>query len=84
MRRLGAIIAGGKATRFGSDKAAAYLNGRPLIEHIADGLREQVDALIVCGRAWPGIDGVDDTPFADMGPLPRLRQPHLRGSSPWN
>jgi molybdopterin-guanine dinucleotide biosynthesis protein A len=69
VRRLGAIIAGGKATRFGSDKAAAYLNGRPLIEHIADGLREQVDALIVCGRAWPGMDWVDDTPFADMGPL---------------
>jgi molybdopterin-guanine dinucleotide biosynthesis protein A len=53
VKRLGAIIAGGKATRFGSDKAAALLNGRPLIEHVADGLREQVDALIVCGRAWP-------------------------------
>jgi len=69
VRRLGAIIAGGKAKRFGSDKAAAYLNGRPLIEHIADGLREQVDRIIVCGRAWPGMDWVDDTPFADMGPL---------------
>jgi molybdopterin-guanine dinucleotide biosynthesis protein A len=66
---LGAIIAGGKATRFGSDKAAAPLNGRPLIEHVADGLREQVDALIVCGRAWPGMDWVDDAPFPDMGPL---------------
>ena len=77
MRRLGAIIAGGKAKRFGSDKAAAYLNGRPLIEHIADGLREQVDALIVCGRAWPGIDGVDDTPFADMGPLGGLNAAFL-------
>ena len=57
MKRLGAIIAGGKATRFGSDKAAALLNGRPLIEHVADGLREQVDALIVCGvhgREWNG------------------------------
>lgn len=69
MRRLGAIIAGGKATRFGSDKAAAVLNGRPLIEHVADGLRKQVDKMIVCGRAWPGMDGVDDVPFADMGPL---------------
>ena len=69
MRRLGAIIAGGKATRFGSDKAAAMLNGRPLIEHVADGLREQVDRLIVCGRAWPGMDGVEDAPFPDMGPL---------------
>ena len=69
MRRLGAIIAGGKATRFGSDKAAAVLNGRPLIEHVADGLRKQVDKIIVCGRAWPGMDSVDDAPFADMGPL---------------
>ena len=69
MRRLGAIIAGGKATRFGSDKAAAILNGRPLIEHVADGLRKQVDKIIVCGRVWPGMDGVDDAPFADMGPL---------------
>lgn len=69
MKRLGAIIAGGKATRFGSDKAAAVLNGRPLIEHVADGLREQVDKLIVVGRAWPGMDWVEDTPFADMGPL---------------
>ena len=47
MRRLGAIIAGGKATRFGSDKAAASLNGTALIEHVADGLRDQVDKLIV-------------------------------------
>lgn len=69
MKRLGAIIAGGKATRFGSDKAAALLNGRPLIEHVADGLREQVDALIVCGRAWHGLDWVEDRPFPDMGPL---------------
>jgi len=69
VRRLGAIIAGGKATRFGSDKAAAVLNGRPLIEHVADGLRKQVDKIIICGRAWPGMDSVDDAPFADMGPL---------------
>jgi molybdopterin-guanine dinucleotide biosynthesis protein A len=69
MKRLGAIIAGGKATRFGADKAAALLNGKPLMEHIADGLRDQVDKLIVCGRAWRGMDWVEDRPFADMGPL---------------
>lgn len=69
MKRLGAIIAGGKSTRFGSDKAAAMLNGRPLIEHVADGLRRQVDTLIVCGRAWPGMECIADHPFPDMGPL---------------
>ena len=51
MKRLGAIIAGGKATRFGADKAAALLNGQRLMEHVADGLRDQVDKLIVCGAS---------------------------------
>ena len=69
MRRLGAIIAGGKATRFGGDKAAALLDGRPLIEHVADGLRGQVDRLVLCGREWPGFDCLEDRPSADMGPL---------------
>lgn len=69
MKRLGAIIAGGKATRFGSDKAAALLNGRPLIEHVADGLHGQVDYLILCGRKWPGIECVEDRPAPDLGPL---------------
>jgi molybdenum cofactor guanylyltransferase len=77
VRRLGAIIAGGKATRFGSDKAAALLNGRPLIDHVAEGLREQVDALIVCGRRWPGMEWVEDTPFPDMGPLGGLNAAFL-------
>ena len=69
MRRLGAIIAGGRATRFGGDKAAALLNDRPLVEHVADGLRGQVERLILCGRKWPGFDCVEDRPSANMGPL---------------
>ena len=69
MKRIGAIIAGGKATRFGGDKAAAMLNGRPLIEHVMEGLRKQVDQLIVVGREWPGLESVSDLPSADLGPL---------------
>lgn len=69
MKRLGAILAGGKSTRFGSDKASALLNGRPLIEHVAAALSPQVDATIICGREWPGMRCVADRPFADMGPL---------------
>jgi molybdenum cofactor guanylyltransferase len=45
------------------------LGGRALIDHVADALRPQVDALIVCGRAWPGLDSVADRPAPDMGPL---------------
>ena len=69
MRLLGAIIAGGTSRRFGGDKAAALLGGRALLDHIADALLPQVDALIVCGRDWPGLDWVEDRPVPDMGPL---------------
>lgn len=69
MKLLGAIIAGGQARRFGSDKAAALLDGRPLIEHVTDGLRGQTDHLVVCGRNWPGLDTVPDRPGPDLGPL---------------
>jgi len=69
VKRLGAIIAGGKAIRFGSDKAAAMLNGRALIDHVADGLRKQVDHLIVVGREWPGLESIKDLPSAGLGPL---------------
>ena len=69
MNILGAIIAGGRATRFGGDKGAALLNGRAMIDHVADGLRPQCNALIICGRDWAGIETVADRPAADLGPL---------------
>ena len=69
MKVLGAIIAGGASLRFGSDKGAALLNGKALIDHVADGLRPQVDALIICGRDWPGLTSVADRPAPGMGPL---------------
>lgn len=69
MKLLGAIIAGGGSRRFGGDKAAALLNGRALIDHVADALAPQVDALIVCGRDWPGMHSVADRPMTAMGPL---------------
>ncbi|MVZ96545.1 molybdenum cofactor guanylyltransferase [Sphingorhabdus sp. IMCC26285] len=69
MKILGAILAGGKSTRFGSDKAAAVLNNLPLIENVANALRNQVDELIVCGREWPNMRCITDRPVGDKGPL---------------
>jgi molybdopterin-guanine dinucleotide biosynthesis protein A len=70
--RLGAIFAGGQARRFGSDKAAAQIDGVALIDRVAHQLRPQVDHLIVVGRDWPGLDQVVDLPSPGLGPLGAL------------
>lgn len=69
MKLLGALIAGGQSRRFGSDKALAPLEGRPLMSCIIDALQPQVDALVVCGREWPGLASLPDLPAPDQGPL---------------
>ncbi len=66
---LGAILAGGQASRFGSDKAQAIYQGKRLIDSVADALGQQTTALIVCGRTEPGFGGIPDLPEAGLGPL---------------
>lgn len=72
MTILGAIFAGGAARRFGSDKAAALIDGRPMIEHVAERLARQCDAVVVVGRSWPGMRSVVDAPEPGLGPLGAL------------
>lgn len=69
MKLLGAILAGGRARRFGSDKALAPIDGRPMLAWVADALGGQCDGLVVAGRDWPGIMRVDDRPRPGLGPL---------------
>lgn len=66
---LGAILAGGESRRFGSDKAAATLDGKALLDHVAAAIGPQVDNLIVVGRDWPGLRSVPDRPVPGLGPL---------------
>jgi len=66
---LGAVIAGGRSSRFGSDKAEALLDGKPLIDHAADALRGHVDALALCGRTREGWKSLPDLPRPGLGPL---------------
>lgn len=68
-RLLGAVLAGGRSSRFGSDKAEASWRGKSLIAHAADRLRPVTDDLILCGRAYGGLRAIPDLPAADMGPL---------------
>jgi molybdopterin-guanine dinucleotide biosynthesis protein A len=69
MSRLGAVIAGGRSTRFGSDKAEALWRGRPLIGHAIGALRPFVDELVVCGRSHGDLPTIPDRPAPGMGPL---------------
>lgn len=61
---LGAVLAGGQARRFGSDKAAAMLNGRSLLDHATAALAPHVGTVVICGRG-----ALPDRPHAGLGPL---------------
>jgi len=70
MRLLGAVLAGGRSSRFGSDKALALLaDGRTLLEHAAAAIAPHVEAVVICGRTAEGMTGLADRPAPDMGPL---------------
>ncbi len=69
---LGAVLAGGRSSRFGSDKALAVANGKALLDHAIETLRQVTPQVVVCGRAWPGAVTVVDRPAPDMGPLAGL------------
>lgn len=68
-RLLGAILAGGQARRFGSDKAHALFEGARLIDRVAAALSAQCEGVVVCGREEPGFTCIPDRPEAGLGPL---------------
>ena len=61
---LGAVLAGGQSSRFGSDKALAALGGQTLLARAVASLEAQCDGVIVVGRG-----DVPDRPRPGMGPL---------------
>lgn len=67
--RLGAVLAGGRSSRFGSDKAEALLAGRRLVDHAATALARQCDAVVVIGRIDSAQPSAPDWPRPDCGPL---------------
>jgi molybdenum cofactor guanylyltransferase len=72
MRLLGAILAGGKSSRFGSDKAVAIIDGLPLIDHVVMGMFRATDHLVICGRDWRDFEALPDGEFPGEGPLAGL------------
>lgn len=66
---LGAVLAGGQATRFGSDKALAELGGHTLLAHAVDALSGWCEHVIVVGRETAPAPTLPDWPRPGMGPL---------------
>lgn len=66
---LGAVLAGGRSSRFGSDKAQAMLGEATLLDHAVAALAPLCARVVVCGRTHPVHATLADRPAADMGPL---------------
>ncbi len=66
---LGAVLAGGQATRFGGDKALAELGGQTLLARAVEALAGWCDHVVVVGRETAPAPTLSDWPAAGMGPL---------------
>lgn len=70
---LGAVLAGGLSTRFGSDKALAELDGRTLIERAVEALSQWCSKVVIVGRSEGPethmAECIADHPAPGMGPL---------------
>lgn len=66
---LGAVLAGGRSVRFGSDKALAELGGRTLIAKAVDALSGWCEHVVVVGRETAPAPTLPDWPQPGMGPL---------------
>ncbi len=66
---LGAVLAGGLSSRFGSDKALARLGGISLIERAVAMLDRWCGQVIAVGRTNAPVPCVPDWPGPGLGPL---------------
>ncbi len=76
----GLVVAGGKSSRFGSDKASAVVAGRALLEWVMRGLTPACEAFVVVrarGQVLPPVEVeppifVVDDAYDEKGPLAGL------------
>ena len=66
---LGVVLAGGRSTRFGSDKALAEIGGQTLLDLAVAQLGTWCDAVVVVGRKQAPAPVLPDWPSAGLGPL---------------
>ena len=64
----GVVLAGGRSSRMGRDKAGLVWQGRSLLQHMGELLREAGAAKIVVSGDYPDAGGIPDAE-RDLGPL---------------
>ena len=65
----GVVLAGGKSSRFGRDKAQEAWRGRRLIDWSIAALAPYCETIFVAGRHHSSCESVADRPRAGLGPL---------------
>lgn len=66
---MGAVLAGGRSSRFGSDKALAEIDGLTLLDRAISALGCWCETVVIVGGNRPEYPSVPDWPAPDMGPL---------------
>ncbi|MEX9254997.1 molybdenum cofactor guanylyltransferase MobA [Pseudenterobacter timonensis] len=86
----GVILAGGRATRMGGkDKGLQLLNGKPLWQHVADALKNQVSAITISANRHidtyqqSGFPVIKDTLADFPGPLAGMLSVMQQASGEW-
>ena len=88
MTDLGAVIlAGGRSRRFGRDKLAEQIDGRPLLDHAIEAVRPLVSGIVVVVAPEATLDvpeGVawSTTPSPSRAPSPASSPDSGRHASP--
>ncbi len=83
----GAVLAGGKSSRFGSNKALAIFQGRPLISLIIDPLRTVMDRVLIISNKPAEFEIFGLQVFSDIyvnrGPLAGIHSALKASYSEW-
>jgi len=83
----GIVLAGGKSTRMGADKALLIWQGKPLIQHTVDILRQVCEYVVISANhnhyAFTGCDTWPDE-YAQQAPMVGIYSCLKRSKHAWN
>ncbi len=84
--RAGYVLAGGRSSRFGRNKAFEDVDGKPMVLHVADRIRSVVDSVALVGPAGLlgdlGLPVVEDS-IEGFGPVAGILAAVEDSAAPW-